>query len=85
MAQTLAKAAGPSLQAECTRRAPISVGNIAVTKGGNLPSQYIIHVVAPSYDGPGGQAEKVMSTSMYIYYIFVYFNKYILSYRFYES
>ena len=71
VAQTLAKAAGPSLQAECTRKAPVSLGNIAVTRAGNLPSQYILHVVAPSYDGPGGQAEKVTFYHMSIVYVYL--------------
>ena len=57
VAQALSKAAGPTLQAECTKKAPISAGDIAVTGGGNLQCRYVFHTVAASqYDQ---QAEKV--------------------------
>ena len=56
VAQTLSKAAGPTLQAECTKKAPISDGEIAVTGGGNLQCRYVFHIVASQYDQ---QAEKV--------------------------
>ena len=59
VATALAKAAGPTLQAECNKKAPVSVGNYAVTGAGKLPCRNVLHVVAPNYDGPGGQAEKV--------------------------
>ncbi len=59
VAQALAKAAGPSLQAECTAAAPVQVGSVTVTKAGALHCDHILHVVAPNYDGPGGQAVKV--------------------------
>ena len=56
VAQALSKAAGPALQAECTKKAPISAGDIAVTEGGRLQCRHVIHVVASSYQK---QAEKV--------------------------
>ena len=59
VAQALSKAAGPALQAECTKKAPISVGDIAVTGGGRLPCQYILHTVAAKYRRREKQAEKV--------------------------
>lgn len=59
VAQALSTAAGPSLQDECKRKAPIPVGGIAVTGGGKLQCQYVFHTVAAGYDGPGKQAEKV--------------------------
>ena len=55
----LVKAAGPNLQAECTEKAPISVGNIAVTGGGSLQCHYIFHVVASQYHHQEKQAKKV--------------------------
>ncbi len=58
----LSNAAGPTLQAECQKLAPIQVGDVAVTKAGKLPCRHILHVVAPGYDRPGGQAEKVRIT-----------------------
>ena len=61
VAQALSKAAGPTLQAECTNKAPISVGEIAVTGGGRLQSRYVFHVVASQYDH---QAEKVRNSDL---------------------
>ena len=46
VAQALSKAAGPALQAECTKKAPISAGDIAVTEGGRLQCRHVFHVVA---------------------------------------
>lgn len=55
----LAKAAGPELQAECDKKPQVAVGDIAVTGAGRLPCRYVFHTVTPSYDKPGGKAEKV--------------------------
>ena len=62
VAQALSKAAGPALQAECTKKAPISVGDIAVTGGGRLPCRYVLHTVAAQYPRREKQAEKVRGT-----------------------
>ena len=59
VAQALSKAAGPALQAECTKKAPISVGDIAVTGSGRLPCRYVLHTVAAQYHRREKQAEKV--------------------------
>ena len=59
VAQALSKAAGPALQAECTKKAPISVGDIAVTGGGRLQCCYVFHTVAAQYHRREKQAEKV--------------------------
>ena len=56
----LATAAGPSLQDECTKKAPINPGQVAVTGSGNMKCKYIFHIALNTYDGPGGSAEKVM-------------------------
>ena len=59
VAQALAKAAGPSLQAECTKKAPIAAGEIAVTGPGNIRRcKCIIHINCPGYDKTG-KAEEV--------------------------
>ena len=55
----LVKAAGPDLQAECTKKAPISAGDIAVTGGGRLQCRYVFHTVAGQYPRREKQAEKV--------------------------
>lgn len=68
VAQLLLKSCGPELQAECEKKAPISIGDMAITGGGKLECRHIFHVVIPSYDGPGGQAEKViLSVCVFIY------------------
>ena len=59
VAQALSKAAGPALQAECTKKAPISVGDIAVTGSGRLPCRYVLHTVAAQHHRREKQAEKV--------------------------
>ena len=55
----LAKAAGPQLQQECSQKAPIAQGDVAVTgAGGSLQCQKIFHIALPNYS-KGGYAEKV--------------------------
>ena len=64
VAQALSKAAGPALQAECTKEAPIAAGEIAVTGPGNIRRcKCIIHINCPGYDKKGGNAEKVKKVS----------------------
>ena len=53
----LLKAGGQQLQMECTKKAPISTGDVAVTGPGAISCRYIFHTVIPSYNGKG--AEKV--------------------------
>ena len=60
VSQALSKAAGPDLQAECTKKAPIAPGEIAVTGPGNIRRcRSIIHINCPGYDKSCGQAEEV--------------------------
>lgn len=66
MSQALAAAAGPKLQAECSKKKPLQVGRIATTTGGQLQCQYVIHTVLPQYDGSGGRAEQVKFDEMYL-------------------
>ena len=69
VAKALSQAAGPALQAECTNKARISVGSMAVTGSGNLPCRHVFHIVAPSYDGPGRNAEKVNFCANFCHHI----------------
>jgi poly [ADP-ribose] polymerase 10/14/15 len=65
VSQALVKAAGPSLQAECTQKAPIAAGEIAVTKPGNIQQcNCVIHINCPGYDESDRQAEEVLRTIM---------------------
>ena len=61
VAQALLKVAGAALKDECASKAPVPVGDVAVTGAGNMKCKHIIHAVLPNYDGPGGQSEKVCS------------------------
>lgn len=64
VAQALAKAAGPALQAECTKAAPIAAGEIAVTGPGNINRcRCIIHINCPGYDQSGGHSEMASNTT----------------------
>jgi len=37
---------GPSIQAECNKIGPISIGEAAITGAGNLPAKYVIHAAS---------------------------------------
>ena len=43
------RAAGPELEKECKKYAPIKVGQAVITKGYNLPNKYVIHCLGPRY------------------------------------
>lgn len=60
VSKALSKAAGPALQDECTKNAPLPAGETVVTGPGNIRRcQCIIHINCPGYDKAGGQAEEV--------------------------
>jgi O-acetyl-ADP-ribose deacetylase (regulator of RNase III) len=53
---------GPSIQKECDAIAPIAVGDAAITGGGRLPAQYVVHAAGMP---PGGRAsEESIRSSM---------------------
>lgn len=41
---------GPAFEEEAQLAAPVQTGDSCITKGGNLPFDYVIHSVAPRYD-----------------------------------
>jgi O-acetyl-ADP-ribose deacetylase (regulator of RNase III) len=43
------RAAGPELEKECSKLAPIEVGDAVITRGYNLPNDFVIHVLGPVY------------------------------------
>lgn len=57
--------AGPELDAECLRLAPLGLGMAKITPGYNLPARYIIHTSGPIWEG-GLRGESVILKSCYI-------------------
>jgi len=42
---------GPSIQQECDRLGPVSLGEAAITGGGSLPARYVIHAASMRLGG----------------------------------
>ena len=57
--------AGPELDAECSRLAPLGLGSAKITKGYNLDAKYIIHTSGPIWRG-GLVGESIILKSCYI-------------------
>lgn len=49
VAGAIHRAAGPELEKECRKFAPIKPGEAVITKGYNLPNKYVIHCLGPVY------------------------------------
>ena len=49
---------GPSIQEECNRIGTAPVGGAAITSGGNLKAEYVIHAVGPRM-GEGDEDQKL--------------------------
>ena len=57
--------AGPLLDAECAKIAPLGLGTAKITKGYNLDAKYIIHTSGPVWHG-GLVGESIILKSCYI-------------------
>ena len=57
VAGAIHRAAGPGLEVEAHRLAPISPGEAVITGGHNLPNRYIIHTLGPVYGQDRPEAE----------------------------
>jgi O-acetyl-ADP-ribose deacetylase (regulator of RNase III) len=55
--------AGPAIQDECDRLAPIEVGEAVITGGGNLKAKYVIHAVGP-VNGEGDEEAKLARATL---------------------
>ncbi len=49
VAGAIHRAAGPELEKECRKYAPIKPGDAVITKGYRLPNKYVIHCLGPVY------------------------------------
>lgn len=57
--------AGPRLDEECKRIAPLGLGTAKITKGYNLKAKYIIHTSGPVWQG-GYVGESILLRSCYV-------------------
>lgn len=59
------RAAGPQLDAECAKIAPLGLGTAKITRGYNLGVRYIIHTSGPVWKG-GLSGESIILRSCYV-------------------
>jgi O-acetyl-ADP-ribose deacetylase (regulator of RNase III) len=52
VAGAIARAGGPAVQAESDRKAPIRLGEAAVTTAGEMPARWVIHAATMELGGP---------------------------------
>jgi O-acetyl-ADP-ribose deacetylase (regulator of RNase III) len=63
VAGAIRRKGGPAIQAHCNKIRPISVGQAAITTGGNLKAKYVIHAVGPMM-GEGDEDDKLKNATL---------------------
>lgn len=62
VAGAIRRKGGPAIQEECRQKAPIEVGEAAITTGGDLKARYVIHTVGPRM-GEGDEDVKLKNAT----------------------
>ena len=63
VAGAIRRKGGPSIQEECGRIGPIKIGGAALTKGGNLKAEWVIHAASMGFGIPT-TAESLRSSTI---------------------
>lgn len=63
VAGAIRRKGGPAIQEECNHKAPIAVGQAAITTGGNLKARHVIHAVGPRM-GEGDEDTKLQQATV---------------------
>jgi O-acetyl-ADP-ribose deacetylase len=63
VAGAIARAGGPTIQAECRAIGPIAVGDAAITGGGNLKARFVIHAASMGLGGRRTTTESLRSST----------------------
>lgn len=64
VAAAISRAAGPSLQEESWKVAPVKTGSAAATPAGDLPCKLVIHAVGPIWGGGSSGEVELLRTAV---------------------
>lgn len=63
VAGAILKKGGDEIQQDCYKKAPVNVGEAAITTGGKLKAKYVIHTVGPRM-GEGNEDRKLQNATL---------------------